>query len=325
MVNGFRPACVMGHAAELDVWSLLSECPRSAEALAKILHCDLRATTMLLDAVVALDLLAKEDGRYRVPAGMRDWLAADGSQTVLPMLLHASNILRGWSQLAWTVKDGVPAPRPASIRGAAADRESFIAAMHAISGPMADGLVAQLQPLQFRHLLDVGGASGTWTFALFAQFRARATIFDLPDAIEQARQRLAESPLAGRVSLAAGDFYVDELPQGADFAWVGAICHQHSRQHNRELFAKVFRALAPGGRIGIRDVVMEPDRTQPREGRAVRHQYAGQYRDRRHVHLCGIRRGLAGRGIREAAAGGEARSDELRGCGGQTGMIGHKA
>ena len=68
------------------------------------------------------------------------------------------------------------------------------------------------------------------------------------------------------MSLAAGDFYVDELPQGADFAWVSAICHQHSRQHNRELFAKVFRALAPGGRIGIRDVVMEPDRTQPREG-----------------------------------------------------------
>ena len=56
------------------------------------------------------------------------------------------------------------------------------------------------------------------------------------------------------------------LPDGADFAWGSAVCHQHSRRHNRELFARVFRALAPGGRIALRDVVMEPDRTSPREG-----------------------------------------------------------
>ena len=63
----------------------------------------------------------------------------------------------------------------------------------------------------------------------------------MPDAIQQARQRLAGSEFADRVTLVAGDFYVDELPDGADFAWVSAICHQHSRRHNRELFAKVFR------------------------------------------------------------------------------------
>ena len=68
------------------------------------------------------------------------------------------------------------------------------------------------------------------------------------------------------MTLVAGDFYLDQLPAGADFAWVSAICHQHSRRHNRELFTKVFRALAPGGRIGIRDMVMEPDHVAPREG-----------------------------------------------------------
>ena len=132
---------------------------------------------------------------------------------------------------------------------------------------MADGLVAQLGPPRFRHLLDVGGASGTWTLAfLRAVPSAMATIFDLPDAIQQARERLAGTEFASRVTLVAGDFYVDDLPGGADFAWVSAICHQHSRRHNRELFAKVSQALVPGGRIAIRDVVMEPCRTKPREG-----------------------------------------------------------
>lgn len=267
MMNGFRPACVIGAAAELDIWTLLGDQSLTAEQLTERLRSDLRATAMLLDAVVALQLLEKREGRYRVPPELRDWLTENAEGTVLPMLRHASSIMRGWSQLAWTVKGGIPMPRPSSIRGPEADRASFIAAMHSISGPMADGLVAQLGPLNFRHLLDVGGASGTWTLALLrAVPTARATVFDLPDAIKQARERLAGSEFADRVTLVAGDFYADDLPEGADFAWVSAICHQHSRHHNRELFAKVFKALAPGGRIAIRDMVMEPCRTQPREG-----------------------------------------------------------
>jgi trans-aconitate methyltransferase len=128
-------------------------------------------------------------------------------------------------------------------------------------------VVAQLGPPQFQHLLDVGGASGTWTIAfLRAAPGAKATIFDLPDAISQARQRLNNTEFASRVTLVAGDFYVDPLPAGCDFAWVSAITHQHSRQHNRDLFTKVLKALAPGGKIAIRDVVMEPDRAHPRDG-----------------------------------------------------------
>ena len=267
MMNGFRPALVIGAAAELDLWTALGDRSLGAEQLAEKLDCDLRALSMLLDAMVALRLMEKRQRQYSVPPELRDWLVEGGRDTVLPMLRHASNVARGWSQLAWTAKGGIPMPRPSSIRGAAADRASFIAAMHTVSGPMADDLVTRLGPPEFRHLLDVGGASGTWTLAfLRAVPSATATIFDLPDAIEQARQRLATTEFASRVTLAAGDFYVDDLPGDADFAWVSAICHQHSRRHNRELFAKVCKALVPGGRIALRDVVMEPCRTEPRDG-----------------------------------------------------------
>jgi ubiquinone/menaquinone biosynthesis C-methylase UbiE len=266
-MNGFRAACVIGAAAELNLWTALDEQSLTADQLAQRLGCDLRALTMLLDAVVALRLLGKQDGRYAVPPELRGWLTEDAPQSVLPMLWHLTNIMRSWAQLAATVKGGMPPPRQSSIRGAEADRAAFIAAMHAISGPMADDLVSQLGPLKFQHLLDLGGASGTWTLAfLRAVPEAKATIFDLPDAIEQARQRVADSEFSNRVTLVAGDFYVDELPNGTDFAWISAICHQHSRQDNRALFTKTCRALVPGGRIAIRDVVMEPCRTEPLEG-----------------------------------------------------------
>ena len=157
--------------------------------------------------------------------------------------------------------------RQASIRGAEADRAAFIAAMHSVSGPIADDLVARLGPPKFNHLLDVAGppAPGHWPFSAPCP-DAEATIFDLPDAIEQARQRIVRQPFGDRVRLVAGDFYDDPLPSGADLAWVSAIVHQHAREDSRELFAKVREALVPGGRIMIRDVVMEPDRIAPPEG-----------------------------------------------------------
>jgi precorrin-6B methylase 2 len=154
-----------------------------------------------------------------------------------------------------------------SIRGEAADQADFIGAMHNISGPIAAEVIAKLRPLKFDHLLDIGGASGTWTIAfLRAVPEARATLFDLPPVISIAEQRFAEAGLGDRVALVPGDFYTDELPDGADIAWLGAICHQNSREQNRALFAKIHKALKGGGAVVIRDVVMDPSHTSPEGG-----------------------------------------------------------
>lgn len=267
MAGAFRPSCVLGAAAELDVFTALGSEALSAEQLAERIRGDLRATRMLADALASLGLLQKQpEGSYLVPAELRP-LLTEGPKSVLPMVLHSMTILRSWHRLAGVVRSGKPPQREASIRGADADRAAFIAAMHSISGPLAEQLVARLGPPQFRHLLDVGGASGTWTLAfLRAVPGSRATLFDLPDAIGQAEQRLADSELAERVTLQAGDFYADPLPPGADYAWLSAIIHQHSRAESRALYAKVHTALAPGGRIAIRDVVMQPDRVHPTFG-----------------------------------------------------------
>lgn len=266
-MTDFMSACVIGAAAELDLFTLLGHGPLSADEVADQLRADRRATAMLLDAVAALDLLDKQDDRYRLPDELLPLLSEESTDNILPMVRHRMNVLRGWSQLAWVTRAGIPGPRQASIRGPAADREAFLAAMHTYSGPVADELVARLGPPKFKHLLDVGGASGTWTLAfLRAVEGTTATIFDLPDALKQARQRIAQTEFAQRIDFAPGNFYVDDLPTGADYAWVSAIVHQHSREHNRDLFAKVHAALEPGGRIAIRDIVMKPSRTEPLEG-----------------------------------------------------------
>ena len=270
MVRGFQPACVVIAAAELDVFTILRARPMTAARLVRRIKGDARALTVLLDALAALGLLDKSAGAepvYSVPQAAAEVLAEGGPQCVLGMVRHLGNCLRGWGQLAGVVMRGKPATRGPSVLGADGDLASFIRAMHEISGPMATPLISGLGKLKFTHLLDLGGASGTWTVPfLRLNPGARATILDRPEVIPMARRLMRKAGLADRVRLVPGDFMKGALPEGADLAWVSAIVHQNSRVQNRRLFAKLFSALEPGGQILIRDIVMDASRTRPAGG-----------------------------------------------------------
>ena len=267
LARGYQVAVVLMAAAELDVFTRLKRRPQGWRRLADEMGADIRATRILLDALAAIGLLEKHDYEYQLPPGLEEVLAADAPASVLPMLRHQANCHRRWTQLAQVVKNGRPAERELSFLGEGADTESFIRAMHVVSAPVADELVASLGPPEFTHVLDVGGGPGTWTIALLkARPEARATLFDLPQVIPIAREYVQRAGLAGRVTFAGGDFAKDPLPEGADLAWVGAIIHMNSRDENRALYVKVRKALAPGGRILIRDVLMDETRTAPPGG-----------------------------------------------------------
>lgn len=266
-VRAFQPACVLLAAADLDVFTILGRRPMSGMALAAALDASLRAITILLDALAALEFLEKTDVGYEVPPQVARLLSADSPSNVLSALRHQANCLRRWGQLATVVRDGGPAERTPSIRGEAADIEAFIGAMDVFSGPVAPTVVERLEPLRFQRLLDIGGASGTWTIAfLRAVPSGTVVLFDLPEVIPLANERLTAANLIDRVALVPGDYNHDDLPGGADLAWLSAIAHQNSREQNRALFAKIHTALTAGGTLAIRDVVLDRSRTKPPAG-----------------------------------------------------------
>ena len=66
--------------------------------------------------------------------------------------------------------------------------------------------MASLEPLQFEHLLDLGGGPGTWTIAfLRAVPQARATLYDLPEVSPMARRHIEAAGLGGQVRFVPGD------------------------------------------------------------------------------------------------------------------------
>jgi hypothetical protein len=267
MMRAYQVPCLFAAAADLDLFEKLAPAPRTAAEVAAAAGCDLRAVTILLDALAAVGVIVKQDEQYSISPELAPFLCEAFPQSVMAMLRHQANCLRRWSRLPWTVHSGKPEYPGPSIRGEDADKASFIEAMHVVSRDVADELVQKIHPGSVRCVLDLGGASGSWTLAwLKAEPQSRAIIFDLPYVIPMARECFATSPFADRVELCAGDFYTDDLPKGADLAWVSAIIHQNSPDQNRALYRRIAAALEPQGWIYIRDIVMEPSRTAPVAG-----------------------------------------------------------
>lgn len=267
LARQFMESRILLSAAEMNIFTLLEETPSTAEDLANRLPADLRGLTILLDALTAMGLLSKDQDTYITATDAAPFLTAKSPRSVLPMLHHAAHLWESWSELTSKVKKHGVNETPASSVRNADELSAFIGAMHVVGMPLARKIVKAVQPGAARNLLDVGGASGTYITAfLKAVPEMKATLFDRPAVIQLARDRLIEAGMLDRVQLVPGDFYEDELPGGHDLVMLSAIIHQNSPEENVDLFRKVLRAIESGGRIIIRDHVMETDRTKPRDG-----------------------------------------------------------
>jgi SAM-dependent methyltransferase len=261
LARNFMESRVLLTGAELDLFTLLAPEPLGLDEVAQKTGADRRALEMLLDALAAQGLLVKGSGRWRTEPSVAPFLVEGAERSVLPMILHAANLWNRWSELTRKVAPGQAGAAGPDFLAA------FIGAMHVVAAPQADLIVAAVGVGEARRLLDVGGASGTYTLAfLRANPGMTATLFDRPEVVEMARARLGAVGVLPRVTLIGGDFETDPLPPGHDLAFVSAILHQNSPVENLALYRKIHEALVPGGRLVIRDHVMAPDRTRPRGG-----------------------------------------------------------
>ncbi len=264
--GGFMYSRIVFTGAELDLFTQIQRGTDTAQALAQANQLNLRALTRLLDALVVYDLLAKENDCYQLtPNGER--LSADHPETVLPMVLHMNELWETWGRLTDAVKLGQNPNWALPSQKSEKSRNAFIGAMHVVGSGLSRQIAEELDLSPYTKLLDIGGASGTYTIAFLEKNpNLYAVIFDLNEVIPLAEPRIQEAGLLDRVKLAAGDFYIDELPQGCDLALLSAIIHQNSPEQNVALYQKIYRALVPGGTLMIRDHIMDESRTHPPAG-----------------------------------------------------------
>lgn len=263
----FMRARIVLTAAEIDLFSLLAERPLTVNEVVAETNGDKRAMTILLDALCALGYLVKQNSSYQTEPSAIPLLTRNSAQTMLPMVQHMATLWQTWSRLTDIVLGKTVAGRNGPGALHKDHIQAFIGAMHVVASKMAPAVVAAVNPAGSRKMIDIGGGSGSYTLAfLQASPEIRSTLFDLPEVIEIAKERIEAAGMTDRVTFEPGDFYNDSLPTGHDLAFLSAIIHQNSPEQNRALYSKIYHSLKPGGRIVVRDHVMSPDRTWPLDG-----------------------------------------------------------
>jgi len=264
IMRGFQESRVLLTAVELDLFTAVGAGATPAQASSK-LGTDLRATQTLLNALVAVGALAKEGEIFRNTPETARYLVAGSPDYARPALMHTVHMFDTWATLTDCVRAGTSVIPPGVDRRDEEWTESFIAAMHRGAQGTAAQMVRAVGVKGVRRLLDVGGGSGAYSIA-FARAgpSLRAEVFDLESVLPIARKHIDEAGVGERVATRAGNLRTDEFGEGYDLVLLSSICHMLNPEENQDLIRRCYRALAPGGRVVIRDFILEPNRTAPK-------------------------------------------------------------
>ena len=262
IANAFRQSQVLFSAHELGVFTLLEE-PRTASDVAGLAQCSVRGMAMLLDGLVALELVQKDHGRYRNAPVASACLVPGKVGYQGPIVNHTRRSWDTWARLGEAVRNGTGV-KQGQHRADSAELRDFILGMGNIAFLSAPDLLEHIDISPFRHFLDIGGGPGTYTVTfLRANPALHATLMDLPPVIEIARGQIAATSLKDRVTYRAGDCTSDPLGNGYDLVLISNVVHILSAEQNAALIRRCFDAMAPGGTLIIKDFLTDADRSGP--------------------------------------------------------------
>jgi len=266
LTTAYWASATLVAANELGLFSQLACGEQSAPQLAQELAADPRALEMLANACCGLGLLRKNGNAYGLSDTARAFLVPQQSSYLGSAVRWSGQQYNAWGQLAAAVRNGQPAVEPADHLGADPDQtRTFVLAMHERAKGLA-GAVAQFLDLNgCTRLLDVGGGPGTYAVMLARkQPSLQITVLDLPGVVAVARELIAEAGQSERVHTTAGDATTGEYGEAVcDAVLFCGVLHQFSPATIQRMLAGARRALVPGGRVVICDMMLDEAKAQP--------------------------------------------------------------
>jgi acetylserotonin N-methyltransferase len=273
LIHAFRRSKTMFTAASLGIFDHLHDAPSTADGLAQRLGCHPESLARLLDACVGLGLIQLSGNLYSNAEISEVYLRTGSPETLAGYILYSNDVLYPlWQHLGdavrhnsprWNQEFGWDGPIFDHFFRTPEARRTFLNGMHGFGRLSSPEVVRVFNLNRFRHLVDLGGATGHLAIAACERYgNLQATVFDLPAAVEQALPHIQNSRAAARLKIQAGDFFSDPLPP-ADLYAVGRILHDWSEDKIHRLLAKIHAALPPGGGLLIAEALLDEDHSGP--------------------------------------------------------------
>jgi acetylserotonin N-methyltransferase len=260
LITAFRRSKVMFTALALGIFD------RTPVRASELTGFNTDAAERLLDACAALGLLHKADGVYANEPVADVYLRQSSPHTLRGYIRYSDTALyplggnledairEGTNR--WKQTFGTDGPIFSQFFRTEDAMRDFLLGMHGFGMLTSPKVVSSFDLSHFRHLVDLGGATGHLAIAACERYpHLRATVLDLPQVIALAEPR-------DRIEFVAGDFFVDDLPP-ADLYAAGRILHDWPEEKIDALAGRVYRALPEGGAILVAETVAHDDGVGP--------------------------------------------------------------
>lgn len=266
---GFAPPAIIEAGIRLGIFDLLDNGPKFADDLATAIGAQPRGIRLVLNALVGLDLLTKDQhGRYALTVESAEYLVS-GKPTFHGafFLLIANPMFSEWTKLCEIVRDGRSVNLINVEQSGTKFFQQFVEHIFPIHVAGAQRLAENLGIARVTapySVLDLAAGSGVWSIAMAkASPHVTVTAVDWPGIIPITRKVTAREGVAARYRYVAGDLGVADFGGGYQLATLGHILHSEGESGSRRLLAKTFDALAPAGTIAIAEILVDADRKGP--------------------------------------------------------------
>lgn len=268
LASAFYGSSVLFAALDLGVFKIIADAGGSSDLgfIADELHAPERSVRLLLDACVATGILGKEESTYfNTPAGaiaLVPGAPADLSQAIR----YNRDVSPAWARLADFVRSNAPVEAPSLHLGDDPGRtRRFALSMHSRAMAIGRSVVPMLDFSGCSRLLDLAGGPAAYARLIVEANPALSCVtVDVPAISAVAREFVAEAGLSSRIECRSGDYHSDEYePASYDAVTIFGALHQESPDQIRDILARAARALKPGGRIFILDMMTDDSRTSP--------------------------------------------------------------
>jgi predicted O-methyltransferase YrrM len=251
-------------AVRLDIFSALAGKRKTGREIAARIGAHEPSLHLLLNALVAMRLLTKEEDTYGNSSVAEKHLVRHSAHFIGHLLLLHDAEWENWAKLEHTIRTG---QRSVDRHVFETDPElgsNVLAVLHRIGQQSGPDLARRLQLTGAVRLLDLGGGAGTNAIAFCQVYPGlTATVFDLPATLRLAEKTIKEAGLESRISVLSGNFNQDPLGGPYDLVLMSDVLHYQTFETNEGLVRKVAAHLAPGGRLVIKDRFLDDAGTGP--------------------------------------------------------------
>jgi SAM-dependent methyltransferase len=246
-------------ATQLGFFEALAARSLTAAELAAACGTHAGATQQLLQTLVRSGYLLAQSDRYALAPLSRAWLLKSSPTSLHDAILFAAIEWDWMNHLSEFIRSGAPLDFHATM--APEHWALYQRAMRALANIGAPEVARRLPvPPGARAMLDIGGSHGYYSVLLCRRHPGlRATILDLPAAIEHAAPLLAQEHIGDRVIHQPGNALADDLgTETYDLVLIAQLVHHFDSTQNRDLVYRAARALRPGGHLAILEAIHVP-------------------------------------------------------------------